>query len=87
MQSGRMQGLADYKNVLTIGVSQQGWYLASMFFFRFMHPPLLVPWNEIKVRRSTGWLGLRICNLDYGTRSGNPSADSREARGEVTGVG
>jgi len=56
MQSGRMGWLANYNNVLTIGVSQQGLYLASIFLFRFMHPPLLVPWNEIKVRRSTGWV-------------------------------
>ncbi|HTF45234.1 MAG TPA: hypothetical protein VK641_15100 [Terriglobales bacterium] len=56
MQSGRMGWLANYNNVLTMGASQQGLYLASMFLFRFMHPPLLVPWNEIKVRRSTGWV-------------------------------
>jgi hypothetical protein len=56
MQSGRMRSLANYNNVLTIGVSPQGLYLASMFLFRFMHPPLLVPWNEIKVRRSKGWV-------------------------------
>jgi hypothetical protein len=56
MQSGRMRGLANYNNVLTLGASQQGLYLASMFIFRFMHPPLLVPWSDIKVRRSKGWL-------------------------------
>jgi len=28
----------------------------SMFLFRFMHPPLLVPWSEIKVRRKKGWV-------------------------------
>lgn len=55
-QSGRMRWLANYNNVLTMGVSQQGLYLASMFLFRFMHPPLLVPWSEIKVRRSKGWV-------------------------------
>lgn len=55
MQSARMRGLTNYNSVLTIGVSPQGLYLASMFLFRFMHPPLLVPWNEIKVRRSQGW--------------------------------
>ena len=55
MQSGQMRWLANYNNVLTLGVSQQGLYLASMFLFRFMHPPLLVPWSEIKVRRSKGW--------------------------------
>jgi len=56
MQSGRMRWLANYNNVLTMGASQQGLYLASMFLFRFMHPPLLVPWNEIKVRRNKGWV-------------------------------
>jgi hypothetical protein len=55
-QSGRMRGLANYNNVLTAGASQKGLYLASMFLFRFMHPPLLVPWSEIKVRRSKGWM-------------------------------
>ena len=55
-QSGQMRWLANYNNVLTLGVSQQGLYLASMFLFRFMHPPLLVPWSEIKVRRSKGWV-------------------------------
>jgi hypothetical protein len=55
MQSARMRWLMNYNNVLTIGVSPQGLYLASMFLFRFMHPPLLVPWSEIRVRRSQGW--------------------------------
>jgi small-conductance mechanosensitive channel len=56
MQSGRMRWLANYNNVLTLGVSQQGLYLASMFLFRFLHPPLLVPWSEITVQRSKGWV-------------------------------
>jgi hypothetical protein len=55
-QSGQMRWLANYNRVLTLGVSPQGLYLASMFFLRFMHPPLLVPWSEIKVRRKTGWV-------------------------------
>jgi len=55
-QSGRMRWLTNYNNVLTMGASQQGLYLASMFLFRFMHPPLLVPWSEIKVRRNKGWI-------------------------------
>jgi hypothetical protein len=35
---------------------QRALYLASMFLFRFMHPPLLVPWSENKVRRNKGWV-------------------------------
>jgi hypothetical protein len=53
-QSGQMRWLANYNNVLTMGASQQGLYLASMFLFRFM--PLLVRWSEIKVRRNKGWV-------------------------------
>ncbi len=51
-----MRWRVNYNNVLTIGVSPEGLYLASMFLFRFMHPPLLVPWSEIKVRRYQGWV-------------------------------
>lgn len=56
MQSGQMRWLTNYNHVLTIGVSPEGLYLATMFLFRFMHPPLLVPWSEIKVRRKKGWV-------------------------------
>jgi len=56
MQSGQMRWLANYNNVLTIGVGEQGFYVASMFLFRFMHPPLLIPWSEIKVQRKKGWV-------------------------------
>ena len=55
-QSGQMRCLTNYNRVLTLGTSQEGLYLASMFLFRFMHPPLLIPWSEIKVRRSKGWV-------------------------------
>lgn len=56
MQSGQMRWLTNYNKVLTIGVGPQGLYLATMFLFRFMHPPLLIPWSEIKVRRKKGWV-------------------------------
>ena len=55
MQSGQMRWLTNYNGVLTLGVSQEGFYMGCMFLFRFMHPPLLIPWSEIKMRRSKGW--------------------------------
>lgn len=55
-QSGRMRWLTHYNNVLTLGASRDGLYLAVNWVFRFMHPPLLIPWAEIKVRNSKGWL-------------------------------
>ncbi len=40
-------GSAGYRLMLTIVVSEEGLYLAVLFPFRFMHPPLLIPWSEI----------------------------------------
>ena len=54
-QSGQMRWLTNYSRILTLGANQRGLYLASMFLFRFMQPPLLIPWEEVKVRRSKGW--------------------------------
>ncbi len=54
-QSGRMRWLANYNNVLTLGANREGLFVACMLLFRFMHPPLLIPWKEIKVRRSKDW--------------------------------
>ena len=56
MQSGQMRYIVGYNNALTIGASPQGLYLASVFLFRFMHPPLLVPWSDVKVRKKKGWV-------------------------------
>ncbi len=46
-QSGRF-GLAKYNNVLMIHVSPEGLHLAVARIFRFRHPPLFIPWNEIR---------------------------------------
>ena len=48
-QSGRMRWIAGYHNCLTLGCNPEGLYLATMPLFRFRHPPLLVPWNEISI--------------------------------------
>ena len=79
--------MANYNNVQMVGASQQGLYLASMFLFRFVHPPLLVPWSEIKVRRSKGWF-LEYVTLTLGHElaiplrvRGNLAAKLREAAG------
>jgi hypothetical protein len=50
-QSGQMRWIAGYGNCLTVGCSSEGLYLAMMPLFRFRHPPLLVPWNEVGVAR------------------------------------
>jgi len=37
---------------LRLGANESGLYLAVPFLFRLMHPPLFVPWNEIKMHKS-----------------------------------
>jgi hypothetical protein len=56
MQNGQMRWRVNYNHALTFGVSPQGFYMASMFLVRFMHPPLLVPWSEIRVQKTQGWM-------------------------------
>ncbi len=56
LQSGRMRWAIGYNNCLDIGADPLGLYLAVFPFVRFMHPPLLIPWSQIKVRRGKSWL-------------------------------
>jgi hypothetical protein len=51
-----MRWLTNYNRVLTVGAYQESLYLACIILFRFMHPPLLIPWSETKVQRSKGWV-------------------------------
>jgi hypothetical protein len=50
MQWGSFGGFGSYNNVLTVGASDAGLYLAVLFLFRAFHPPLLIPWSAIKSR-------------------------------------
>jgi hypothetical protein len=51
VQSGYMRSNCGYGNCLTVGSNHHGLYLAMMLLFRFKHPPLLIPWDEITVSR------------------------------------
>src|SRR5882762_7832932 len=48
-QSALMRWWMNYNNAMTLGVNPQGLYLATIFLFRFRHPPLLIPLSDIKV--------------------------------------
>jgi hypothetical protein len=50
-QSGQMRWIAGYRSCLTVGCNTEGLYLATMPLFRFRHPPLLIPWEEVAIRR------------------------------------
>ena len=46
MQSVRI-GWANYNNCITIHVDDYGMYLSMLVFFRFMHPPIFIPWRMV----------------------------------------
>ena len=48
-QSAAMRWGSNLNNCLVIGCNERGLYLAMMPFLRFCHPPLLIPWREIRV--------------------------------------
>jgi hypothetical protein len=55
--SAYMRFFSHYGNVLTFGADLSGLYLSIFPMFRAGHPPLLIPWSEIKViRGETGFL-------------------------------
>ena len=39
---------ARYSNSITIGLTDAGLYLLPLILFRFGHPPLLIPWRDIR---------------------------------------
>ena len=44
-------GMSNYGGCTTIAVSPRGLYLKLFAPFRFFHPPLLIPWSEIRVTK------------------------------------
>jgi hypothetical protein len=80
--------MVGYNNCLDIGADRESLYLAVFPVFRFMHPPLLIPWHQIKVRRGKSWpWGESVTfTLGYETAiplkiSGNLAARLRDSAG------
>jgi hypothetical protein len=65
-KSARMRWGANYNNCLTIGSDPIGLYLSMVFPFRFAHPPLLLPWQEVSVRRRRSMLFFKYVELSLG---------------------
>jgi hypothetical protein len=40
-------GNSNYKSGLTLGPNQVGLYIDVSFLYRWWHPPLFIPWNDI----------------------------------------
>jgi len=68
--------------VLTLGVSPEGLYLASMFPLSMYAPSAACSVERDQGAQEEG-LGVEYVTFADGTRTGNPFADSREAGGDV----
>jgi hypothetical protein len=42
----------NYRNAIKLKYDYQGFYLKTVFFFRLFHPPVFIPWTEIKQVRN-----------------------------------
>lgn len=57
--SGRLDGHSRYNNCINVTVSEIGIELSMVFFFRFAHPPLFIPWEAIEsLKNSKGWIAV-----------------------------
>lgn len=66
MLSG-MLGLVSYRGVLQVGFAEDGFDLRVMMLFRAGHPPVRIPWSEIRVEgESSGFLTGRVTRVRLG---------------------
>jgi len=69
IESGKV-GWVSYNNCLTIHAGPDGLHLATWLPFRFGHPPLLIPWRELRnVGSRKIWLLGEWLKLEVGSPS------------------
>jgi hypothetical protein len=54
--SARMRWGTRYSNCITPSANDRGLFLGMLFLFRFAHPPLFIPWSDIRATRRSGLL-------------------------------
>ncbi|HPR54908.1 MAG TPA: hypothetical protein PLV84_07250 [Deltaproteobacteria bacterium] len=53
-QSASLRWMMGYNNCLAFGPGQGGLHISVAFPLRIAHPPLLIPWSEIRAERFHG---------------------------------
>jgi|RhiMethySRZTD1v2_1073278.scaffolds.fasta_scaffold08901_11 hypothetical protein len=66
-QSGSV-GLMSYRNCLHIKVAPEGLHLSLPFFFRPGHPPLLLPWAELRDRQQGSLFSYKYVQFQAGPK-------------------
>ena len=61
-QTAAMRFMTGYGSCLNVGVTDRGLMLWVFFLFRVGHPPLLIPWEDIRVEKYNSWMmkGIRL---------------------------
>jgi len=72
-------GLVQIRGLMRAAVDAHGFYFAFPKFLSLGHPPLHIPWGELRVVSDKRWLGIRVVRLD----AGNPRIAVIYLRGGV----
>ncbi|HLX44084.1 MAG TPA: hypothetical protein VKR43_11650 [Bryobacteraceae bacterium] len=67
-QTAYMRWQFGYRGVLVAGTTADGLYLSARPFFPIFHPALLIPWSQIRVRRSETFFDGIALTLDNDPR-------------------
>jgi hypothetical protein len=70
-KSARMRWGCHYNNALKIAANEDGLSLATIAIV-FQHPPLLIPWGEIRVVKRSTMLWWTFVHLELGTQERIP---------------
>jgi hypothetical protein len=62
----KQMGTVPENRVTHLIISDHGLYLYVFFLFRFLHPPLLIPWNEVSLVGEHKTLWWYTYELDIG---------------------
>lgn len=62
----RLGAATRYKSSITVGADREGLHLSVIWLLNSGHPPIFVPWNEIKIiGRESGIFGLTYTGLVF----------------------
>lgn len=65
-QSVVMRFSIGYNHCIRLGADPMGLWVGPMWGIRTAHPPLFIPWNEIRVEPATGWMKNSFVQLRLG---------------------
>jgi hypothetical protein len=67
----RMRFRTNYDNIIRLTVAEDALYLSVLFALRIGHPPLCIPWSEIKISKGK-FLWMRFVLLTLGEQEKIP---------------